>query len=209
MANSIWQRRRPRSTFRPWLEILEDRTVPALMVTTASDLAIHTGVSLRDAIAQANITAAGGISETITFDTVQMGGSTITLNQGQLVLSGAGAGTITIDGGSNPITINGNNASRVFKVDGGVQAIFNGLTIQGGATPNDIGAGVLNSGILTVTSATLSGNAADNGGGIYNTGTLTLSNVTVIGNSANTSPTATQPRRIAANSAAASTTWER
>ena len=156
------------------LEHLEDRTVPAIIVTTASDDVSHTGLSLRDAIAQA------GVSDTIVFNTAQMGTSTITLAQGQLELSGAR--TIMLDAGASPITISGDNTSRVFRVDAGVQASFNGLTVQGGK--DNSGGGIFNTGVLTLNNVNLSGNSAVNlgyvpnggGGGIYNSGTLAISN---------------------------------
>src|SRR5689334_12587686 len=91
-------KKHPQRNFRPCLEGLEARTVPtALHVTTVSDAVSHTGTSLRDAIAQANTDAASGTSDTIDFSGLS-GSSTITLVQGSLHLTGAGAGTISISG---------------------------------------------------------------------------------------------------------------
>ena len=70
-----------------------------IVVNNPTDTAVAAELSLRQAVAQANIDAAAGISDTITFDP-SLGGQTINLTQGQLELSGAGTGTITIDGSS-------------------------------------------------------------------------------------------------------------
>ena len=59
-------------------------------------------------------------------------------------------------------------------------------TVSGNST-NSSGGGVHNSGTLTITSSTVSGNSAAGngfGGGVFNSGTLTLTNTTVSGNSA-------------------------
>jgi streptogramin lyase len=172
-----------------------------LVVTTAADLSGgHTG-SLRDAVAQANCDAEAGQSDTITFDP-RLAGATIKLTQGQLELSGSG-GSIAIDGSnlSAHITLSGNNASRVFLVDGGVQAVIKGLTIQDGkvlpapaTVPPSMdktlgpGAGIENDGTLTLSGDTITNNSAgdsttyDTGGGVYNSGALTVSNSTISSN---------------------------
>jgi hypothetical protein len=176
--------------FRPAVEQLEDRTVPSsLVVTTGSDATTHTGFSLRDAIAQANTAAAAGTSDTITFD-ASLAGSTITLAQGQLGLSGAGAGTITIDGSSltSPITISGGGKTGIFQVSSGVQAVLDGLLIKAGTgaifSGNlTAGGGIFNQGTLTVSNTVISGNLTNYvGGGIYNAGILSVSNSAVTGN---------------------------
>ncbi len=185
---------RPRCRdFRPRAEVLEDRTLLSILVTNPSDLAGQTG-TLRDAVAMANADAAAGRSNTITF-AANLAGATITLAQGQLELSGAGGGTITIDGSglSSPVTISGNNASRVFLVDARVQAVLNDLVITDGNSGFLGGGGISNSGTLTLSGDTVSGNissGADGGGGIYNgvaftsPVTLTVSNSTIAGNTA-------------------------
>ena len=151
------------------------------VVTTASDAAGHSGESLRDAVAQADAEAALGFSDTITF-APGLGGQTITLAQGQLELKGAG--TITIDGGGQ-ITISGNNASRVFQVDAGAQAVLKGLTVRNGnlGSSSATGGGINNNGTLTLSNSVLSGNSALDGGGICNNGTMTVNNCTISGNS--------------------------
>jgi hypothetical protein len=124
--------------------------------------------SLRSALVTANADAAAGTSDTITFNS-SLNGDTITLTQGVLTLSGAGSGTITINGG-NEITVSGNNLSEVFKVDSGVSAVLTGLTIEDGSATD--GGGINNAGTLTLNNSTITSNAATYGAGIYNTGTL-------------------------------------
>jgi hypothetical protein len=90
---------RKRASRRPNLEALEERVVlSTLTVNSLGDSANPaTGiVTLRSAVNQANIAAAAGSSDTITFNTVAMGGNTITLQNGALELK-AGSGTTTIN----------------------------------------------------------------------------------------------------------------
>ena len=93
------------------------------------------------------------------------------------------ANSLTIDGGSG-VTIRGNNSGAyvVFKVNSGVTAVLNGLTITGGnAGPVEDTGGILNDGTLTLgKTSTVSQNT---GTGIVNTGTLTIDG-TVSGNTA-------------------------
>ena len=136
--------------------------------------------SLREAVMLANAFP----DTTIKFDP-GLANQTITLGLGELELADT-TGTTTIAGlGADQLTISGNNASRVFYVDGGVTADISGLTIADGYS-SDFGGGIYNAGLLTVAGSTLSGNsAAHNGGGIFNNyGTLTLTNSTLSGNSA-------------------------
>jgi hypothetical protein len=154
------------------IEYLEDRNAPAtLIVSTASDLAVHPGTSLRDAVNTANTDAAAGVSDTIQFDTALMGGNSITLSQGFLELK-AGTGTTTINGGSS-ITLTG-SATGAFKIDAGALAVLNGLLISG-----NTGAGITNAGTLTASGLQVSGNT---GSGVSNSGTMAISLSTVVGN---------------------------
>jgi hypothetical protein len=166
------------------LEVLEDRTAPALLIVTSSADTHQTGLlTLREALTQANTDATGGQSDTIQFDSA-LAGATITLTGGPLELSGASStATEMIDGG-RLIILSGNNASRVFTVDTGVTATLAGLTLTNGNATNGSGGGLYNAGTLTVTATTLAGNFATDGGGLYNGGTLTLQGSTLAGNSA-------------------------
>ena len=165
------------------LESLEPRAMLAtITVNTASDAEMHVGTSLRDAIATANTDAASGVSDTINFD-AGLSGATITLQQGQLLLSGAGGGKITIDGSAlaSHITISGNGASRVFQTNSGVQAEFDDLNIVSGVFSGAVtlGGGVFNQGTLTLLGDSLT---ANHDGAIYNAGTLDVDSSTIQGN---------------------------
>jgi hypothetical protein len=177
---------RPRSR-RLCLEILEDRTAPAVLtVTTTSDAAQYAGLSLRDAIVQANADAAANTSDTINFNipttdpgyNSTTGVFTITLAQGQLELSGASAtATITIDGGTPGVTVDGNQASRILQVDAGVQAQLAHLTLRNGRALDGTVVNCTSPPWAFVFSETLA-----EGGGILNNGTLTVNNSVLTGN---------------------------
>jgi hypothetical protein len=180
------QNRPRRSPYRPRLELLEDRTAPAVLTVT-SPFDDNGAGTLRAVLTTANTDAANGQSDTIVFD-ASLTGATIALTQGQLVLSGASAtAKITIDGSdlSSPVTISGQGASRVFRVGRGVRVEFDSLTITGGRIVDGSGGGIANGGDLLVCGCTLSGNSADTGGGgIDNSSfsTLTVTNSTLSGN---------------------------
>ena len=83
--------------------------------------------------------------------------------------------------------IDGNKSSRVLTINFGITVSISGVTIRNGQTV-DGAAGIANSGILSLTNSTVSGNNSGGhngafGGGIINSGTLTLTNSTVSGNS--------------------------
>ena len=181
---------------RLMIEPLEVRSLLSvgLLVATSSDDLSHSGLSLRDAIVDANADAAVGVSATITFDP-SLNGAIITLTQGPLELT-AGSGKTTIDGGGQ-IAVSGNNANRVFQVDSRANAVLANLSIEGGSVSNSsvfdssaFGGGIYNAGALTVSNANVAGNSVYSkffdvyGGGIYNSGTLSVTNSTFSGNSA-------------------------
>src|SRR5437588_12630932 len=88
-------RQTTRLAFRPRLERLEDRLAPAVLIVSSS-LDDSGAGTLRTLLAAANADAAQGLSDTIVFD-ASLAGATVVLTQGELRLSGAGGGTITID----------------------------------------------------------------------------------------------------------------
>ncbi|MFP5206211.1 MAG: choice-of-anchor Q domain-containing protein, partial [Acidobacteriota bacterium] len=156
--------------------------------------------TLRDALAAA-ANAGGG---NITFD------NTVFAAAQTIVLGGAGTLNIpsntTVSGPStgsgatltNLVTVSGAHAYTVFSVNSGVTAAaIDHLNIANGSVVNDTaayGGGINNSGTLTVSNSTISGNTVVSapasgvgnsyGGGIHNSGTLTVTNSTFIGNTA-------------------------
>jgi hypothetical protein len=102
---------------------------------------------------------------------------------------------VTIQGDAfNGSTVNGNNSGSVFTIKIGITATLDMLTITNGNSgdPFNIGGGILNFGLLTVTGCTINGNQASGsastptrGGGICNNlGFVTVINSTISGNSA-------------------------
>ncbi|MCD4749828.1 MAG: right-handed parallel beta-helix repeat-containing protein [Thermoanaerobaculales bacterium] len=119
--------------------------------------------SLRQAIIEAN---GSGENDVITFG---VSGTIILSSQLPNIVTVGAAGTLTIQGGGS-ITISGNNAVRAFYVNAGGDLTVKGLTVTNGRVfSDDDGGGIYNSGSLTITDCTVSGNsAADDGGGVYN-----------------------------------------
>jgi hypothetical protein len=115
-----------------------------------------------------------------------LSGRTITLTSGELALNS----TVTIDASSlsSPVSLNGNNASRIFNVGGGVSVMLNSLVITNARIGSgNWGGAIANNGTLTLNNCTLAGNSVDNtsyGGAINNAGTLTLTGCTLSGNRA-------------------------
>jgi CSLREA domain-containing protein len=173
--------------------------IAPVTVTTSSDTTnpcatSGTGTcSLRDAVTFAN----NNDSTPIAFNLPNP--STITLTGGTLALTRTtGSGTTITGPGTAALTVDGNctltgsvctsGGATVFQVSSGVTASLSNLTIQhGNGSPTcgalPCGGGIANSGTLTVTNSTLSGNAAFSGG-IFNFGTLTVTNSTLSANSA-------------------------
>ena len=170
-------------SFRPRLEALEDRCMPSTL-TVLNNLDNYSPGSLRADIAAAHS------GDTIVFDP-SLAGQQILLTGSELIINK----NLTIQGLPNKPAISGGNLSRVFDVYAGANvtlidlAIINGNgKASNGFNPGSFdgeGGGVVNSGTLTVSNCTISGNSASiYGGGIYNLRTLTVSNCTISGNSA-------------------------
>src|SRR5262245_33010665 len=154
--------RPPRRTppgFRPRLNVLEDRTVPATFkVTTFADEVVADGLtSLREAIDQA-ATSPGD-------DTIKLPAGEYDLSLGQLTINDA-SGAVAIKGIDGVATIDAQGASRVIEIAAGSTAAFRDLTLTGGH-----GVGYVDYLVYHL------------GGGIFNSGTLTLQGCTVSGNS--------------------------
>jgi parallel beta-helix repeat protein len=175
--------RRPKRTCRPGLEVLEGRDVPAttFTVTNLNDAGLG---RLRQAIIDANNLAG---PDAIVFQPGLTGA--ITLTTGQLTVTGP----VTITGpGSGALTISGNNASRIFLIDDGTDAVQD-VTITGLAlTQGKVTGAFQVGGAIKVANENLSlndmaiiNNTAEGGGGgiaVGRTGRLTLENSTVSGN---------------------------
>lgn len=150
--------------------------------------------SLRSALVTTNAGAGG---DTINFNLPA--GTTITLNGTELPVSKAVS--ITGPGASN-LTIDGNNASRLFNVSASTVTI-SGMTLAHGISntaSGSAGGGVFSSGGLTLDSVTITGCAVSivgttasgstgpkvisKGGAIYAKGPLTLTGCVISGNSA-------------------------
>lgn len=156
------------------------------------------GCTLRDAISQAN---GSSTADTITFASDLTG--TITLTQGQLQVNSNG-GDLAIQGpGAGTLSVSGNDASRIFSVNGPNPVSISGLKLTGGATGTTLSANLTNSSTcssnsggavyastatdVTIASSTLTGNQAAGGGGaLASCGSLTVRNSTISGNSAET-----------------------
>ncbi|MEX0270185.1 DUF4347 domain-containing protein [Leptolyngbyaceae cyanobacterium UHCC 1019] len=181
-----------------WAQAAYQNVLATYTVTTTNDV-VDAGdgvLSLREAIDQAN--ASVGVADTIDFNL----SGTITLDSqlGQLTLTDSAKTTIN---GGNAIAVSGNNAVRVFQVNIGATAEFNGLTITGGRATNTstrdfYGGGINNLGALVVNNSTITGNTATRTGGINNGGrdsalggnvpaTLTVNNSTISNNTSTSS----------------------
>ena len=171
-----------RHRLRPVLLVLEDRRLLSTFTVTSTADDGSTG-TLRWAVALATSDTS---PSTIDLE-LGTAPAAITLSQGQLELSDTAESVTISDGpGQGPVTISGNNASRVFQVDQGVTATLSGLTIAGGSTSGN-GGGLDNFGTTTLSGCTISGNrSVKYGGGLYNEkgGTAALSGCTISGNSA-------------------------
>jgi CSLREA domain-containing protein len=100
-------------------------------------------------------------------------------------------GDLNVD---HPATITGAGPSVTIIDGGGITTVFNttgagitmqGLTIRNGRAPSETGAGIYNTGTLTLENVVVSNNnPTRDGGGIYSAGTLTLRHCIVEGNTA-------------------------
>lgn len=91
----------------------------------------------------------------------------------------------TIDGDGR-VTLDGQDATRLIQVNGGVALTLIGLTLTNGNGNNGLGGAIYNSGSLTISAGVLTGNAAPGGawgGAIYNDGgVVTISHSTLSDN---------------------------
>jgi hypothetical protein len=180
---------------RPILEPLEGRAL--LSTWTVNGIDDSGDGSLRWAVGKAN-TDTDPVGALIRFDPgVFSTPQTITLGS-QLELTN-GVVPEKIDATNvSAVTVSGSNATRVFQVDAGVTATFDGLTISGGLAVQ--GGGILTAGNLTILNSVISGNRAAGahgdvyagtpggagwGGGIFMaSGSLQITDSNIVGNAA-------------------------
>ena len=173
-------------------------------VNSLADVVAADGVvTLREAIEAANTNTAvtpdvpagsATLQDVITFDQAALSAEagvavgqplTITLGGTQLEITDS----LDIQGfGADVLAVDADGRSRVVHISVDTEVDLTGLTITGGLVTGD-GGGICNSGTLTLTNTTVSGNSATGrsaeGGGIKNyDGTLTLTDSTVSGNRA-------------------------
>ena len=168
------------------ISLLAAALLSGLKSPAATSIVTNTADSGPGTLRQIIASAASG--DTINFAT-NLSGSTITLTNGQLILSNS----VTIDASAltNGIQISGNGTSRVFYVTNGSAVVLTAFTIISGVDlPGINGGGIYNNrSTVTLNQCTVAGNFAEGinavGGGIYNNfGTVNLNQCTLIGNSA-------------------------
>ena len=174
---AVWIRTTATATVAAVLMLSVFSAPPALaIIRTVTNTSDSGAGSLRQAIMDAD---AANTGDTIAFGLAVTGTITLTTGvleiQHSLTINGPGAATLAVSGGGS---------SQVFLVDSNATVSISGLTIQDGTA--DFGGGIGNSGTLTLTNCTISGNSASTGtgGGIENLSTLTVTNCTFSGNTA-------------------------
>jgi filamentous hemagglutinin family protein len=155
-----------------------------LATFTATNINDAGAGSLRQAIINANALAG---ADDIRFDPTVFNGTQAAIILATTLGIDVSTGDLTISGafGASNVTVSGNNLVGVFDVTGNGNTTFDSLRIINGNT-TATGGGINNNGnqAVTITSSTVSGNAAQNGGGIFSNGVVTLTNSTVSGNTA-------------------------
>ena len=146
--------------------------------------------TLRAAVMQANTSSGAGAVIVLPVGEYHLtrpatGGNGPDVGDLNLLAPTAGQPIITILGaGAADTVIDANQIDRVFSVAAGRSAVLSGVTISGGYAVE--AGGVYNLGSLTISNATVSGNAATlyDGGGILNYGALLLADSRVAANTA-------------------------
>ncbi|MEM6688489.1 MAG: choice-of-anchor Q domain-containing protein, partial [Planctomycetota bacterium] len=170
-------------------QVIDNEPVGPFIVDTLADeddgLYQSGGLSLREAIRLSNTNIGPDVIE---FDQSLIGG-TITLSMGHLEVSD----DLIIAGlGSSNLTINANEASRVFSSMSGHSLSIEGITLTGGrpdpAGRTAVGGGIQSIGDLALKDVVLTGNSTSeafgDGGGIWHgNGSLTITNSVISNNS--------------------------
>jgi predicted outer membrane repeat protein len=168
--------------FRPRLDLLENRAVPATftVTTTIDELIPGDGkLSLREALTRANTTAGADVvvvpAGLYKIELPLLLGGDFDITDG-VTIQGAGAGNSVIDG---------QQLDRVFDVmgnaPGSIKVVFQGLTIRGGnVTGSGGGIRVGNANVVLRDAAVSANRASLQGGGISNIDLLGTGNVTLL-----------------------------
>ncbi|MFN6273270.1 MAG: Calx-beta domain-containing protein [Microcystis sp.] len=169
---------------------IEQAAPITLIVNTTIDendgsATIGSGLSLRDAVAIANkspntpyiIKLQSGTTYALTYVNNTTTGDRSLKTNGTITIETDGTALASIVNNASPIS--GQYHNSIIYNSSGLGVTLNNLYIS-----NKAGRGIYNSGILTLTNSTISGNTATFGGGISNYGTLTLTNSTISGNTA-------------------------
>ena len=163
-------------------------TLTVTKTSDTNDNVCNADCSLREAVAIANSTSDNDI---IQFDSsVFSSPQTITLDGNELTI--ANNGSLTISGnGADLLTIDGNNLSRVVRIEGATVTIAGVKITNGKIIGNGDGAGVFNNfGTLTINQSVITGNTgalgqfSGSGGGVYNRGTMFINNSIISNNTA-------------------------
>jgi CSLREA domain-containing protein len=173
-----------------------------ISVTTTGDEFNANGAacSLREAIWSSNndsVAQAPGCTAGSGLDTIEMPEGTYNLTRGGANENAAVSGDLDMTApatirhvGSGLTVVDAKGLDRVFHTTATGGVTISDLVIQGGSTAATAtsGGGILNSGVLTVTGSTITGNSSGvHGGGIETTGAgsfLSLTNSTVVNNQA-------------------------
>ncbi len=179
------------------------QTGPNFLVNSAADTndnscdTLGQGIGNKDCTLREAINAANALvgPDTITFNILDTGADCLSDNVCTITLGSmlpAIDDDVTIDGSANSadITVSGNNAVRVMRVNSDKTLSLETLTISDGLATdaNGGGGGILNSGTLKIANSTFSGNdgGVDSVGGAIRTagGSLEVVNSTFVDNSA-------------------------
>jgi uncharacterized repeat protein (TIGR03803 family)/predicted outer membrane repeat protein len=189
-TRSVSAKRPPSKRRRLHLEKLEDRVTPSVPTTTftVTDLTDNSSDagSIRHAIAAVNADSSTAM------DVINLTGvsGTIVLSNGVLDLTRTSGPVVITGAGASSLTISGNHVSQVLNFATGMNASLSGLTVANALSSNE-GAGIYNAGTLSIVNCAFNSDEStatfDGGGGIYNNGTMSVVGSTFAGNSTNAS----------------------
>jgi hypothetical protein len=178
--------------YAPVVEALEDRLLlTTYVVDSLDDSALATpdgSLTLREAIMAANenlpfgdAAAGSATGDKIVFAASLQNGD-ITLTAGELSVTD----DLFIDGDGSNITINADNASRIFNVNANAPVTFRGLTLENGLSTTGGGAIHSANGLTTLSNMHFRNNkSAGQGGAVFNSGDLIVASSSFARNQAN------------------------